>query len=422
LASWNKGNGASIAETPTNCSYDSDATTLSGFPPNRETYISMENIKEVAMKFDTLSVHAAAERDATGAIAPPLHLSTIYEHGPAAEILNGFFYVRADNPIQHRLESALASVEGGQAALVFASGVAAGATYLQSLPFGSHVLFSSDLFYGFRAMASSFLTQWGLEWSEIDMSDPIAIQGALRPNTRSIWAEMPTNPSMRIVDLAAIARIAHDAGANFIVDSTFSTPALLQPLALGADVVLHSTTKYLGGHSDVQGGALVFALQDELFAATAHCRKILGSVAAPFNSWLVLRGLRTLSARMRVHSANAQAVADFLESSPHVAEVLYPGLVSSAGHSLAKEQMSGFGGMLSFRPRGGRSASLDVASRVQLFINAGSFGGSESLIQHAASAMHPADGIPDDLLRLSIGLEHPEDLIADLKQSLESIH
>jgi cystathionine gamma-synthase len=224
---------------------------------------------------------------------------------------------------------------------------------------------------------------------------------------------------MKIIDIAAIAKIAHAAGAQLLVDSTFPTPALLRPLTLGADVTLHSTTKYLGGHSDVQGGALVFARRDEQFAQTTNIRKMLGSVAAPFNSWLVLRGLRTLPARMRVHSANAMAVAVFLESHPHVAEVLYPGLSSNSGHCLAKEQMNGFGGMLSFRVKGDRTRAIEIASRVRLFINAGSLGGSESLIQHAVSVMRPADNIPDDLLRVSVGLEHPDDLIADLKQALE---
>jgi cystathionine gamma-synthase len=287
------------------------------------------------------------------------------------------------------------------------------------MPRGSHVLFSHDLFYGFRAMAPSFLPNWGIEWSEVDMTNLAAVRAALRPETRVVWAEMPTNPLMKIIDIAAIAELAHGGGAQLLVDSTFPTPALLRPLKLGADVILHSTTKYLGGHSDVHGGALVFARSDEAFAKTTNIRKMLGSVAAPFNSWLVLRGLRTLAARMDVHSKNAMAVAEFLESQPQVEEVLYPGLHSTSGHVLAKQQMSGFGGMLSFRVKGGPTRAIETASRVRLFINAGSLGGSESLIQHAVSIMHPADNIPDDLLRVSVGLEHSDDLITDLKQALE---
>ncbi len=378
----------------------------------------MGNPEESSMKFETIAVHAGAERDSTGAIAPPLHLSTNFEHSPSGETLNGFLYVRIDNPVQRRLENALTSVEGGQTALVFASGAAAGATYLQSLPSGSHVLFSDDLFYGFRAMAPSFLPHWGIEWSEVDMTDLAAVRAGIRSNTKLVWAELPTNPLMKIIDVAAIAKIAHSAGAQLLVDSTFPTPALLRPLPLGADVTLHSTTKYLGGHSDVQGGALVFAQRDEQFAQASNIRKMLGSVAAPFNSWLVLRGLRTLPTRMRVHSANAMAVAVFLESHPQVAEVLYPGLPSNPGHRVAKEQMTDFGGMLSFRAKGGGNRAIEIASQVRLFINAGSLGGSESLIQHAVSVMHPADNIPNDLLRVSVGLEHPDDLIADLRQAL----
>ena len=370
------------------------------------------------MRFETMAVHAGGERDETGAIAPPLHLSSNYEHGPSGEILHGYLYARKDNPIQRRLEKALAEVEGGQASLVFASGVAAGAAYLQSLPPGSHVLFSDDLFYGFREMAPSFLPRWGIEWSHADMTDLAAVRAALRPATRLIWAETPTNPMMKVQDIAGLAKVARNRGVQLLVDSTFPTPALLRPLSLGADVTLHSTTKYLGGHSDVQGGALVFARRDETLSQITQIRTSLGSVAAPFGSWLVLRGLRTLAARMRVHSANAMIVAAFLELNPSVAEVLYPGLVSNAGHFIAKEQMEDFGGMLSFRIRGGRARAIEVASRVRLFINAGSLGGSESLIQHAVSVMHSAGAVPEDLLRVSVGLEHPEDLVADLKQAL----
>jgi cystathionine gamma-synthase len=267
-------------------------------------------------------------------------------------------------------------------------------------------------------MAPSFLPRWGIEWSKADMTDLGAVRAAMRPATSLVWAETPTNPMMKVQDIAGLAEIAHKAGARLLVDSTFPTPALLRPLSLGADVVLHSTTKYLGGHSDVQGGALIFARRDETLLQITQIRTLLGSVAAPFSSWLVLRGLRTLPARMRVHSANAITVAAFLEQHPLVADVFYPGLTSNPGHPIAKQQMRDFGGMLSFRAKGGKARAIDVASRVRLFINAGSLGGSESLIQHAVSVMTPAGAIPEDLLRVSVGLEHPEDLIADLKQAL----
>jgi cystathionine gamma-synthase len=370
------------------------------------------------MRFETLAVHAGGERDETGAITPPLHLSMNYEHSPDGEPPREYLYARIDNPIQRRLEDAFSAVEGGEASLVFASGVAAGAAVLQSLLPGSHVLFSDDLFYGFRELIPNFFSRWSLEWSEADLSDLGATQAAMRPETRLIWAETPTNPMMKIQDLSGLAEIAHAKGAQLLVDSTFSTPALLRPLTLGADITLHSTTKYLGGHSDVQGGALIFARKDEQVAQVRQVRKLLGGVASPFSSWLILRGLRTLAARMRIHSANAHAVASFLESHSQVAEVLYPGLPSNAGYLLAGKQMSDFGGMLSFLVKGGRARAIEVASRARLFINAGSLGGPESLIHHAASFMRSAENIPDNLLRLSVGLEHPSDLIDDLAQAL----
>lgn len=289
---------------------------------------------------------------------------------------------------------------------------------LQSLPPGSHVLLPDDLFYGFRSMTSSFLPRWGLTWSTVDMTDLSAVRAALRPDTRLVWAETPSNPLLKITDVAGLAAIARPAGAQLLVDSTFPTPALLRALALGADITLHSTTKYLGGHSDVQGGALVFARRDEQVDRVAQIRTLLGSVAAPLSSWLVLRGLRTLAARMPVHARNAETLARALAAHPRVAEVLYPALPAHPGHAIAARQMAGFGGMLSFRVRGGRRAAIDAAARVKLFINAGSLGGPESLIQHAASVMHPAGSIPDDLLRVSVGLEHADDLLADLEQAL----
>ncbi|MGA7629710.1 MAG: PLP-dependent transferase [Terriglobales bacterium] len=370
------------------------------------------------MQFETLAVHSGAERDETGAVAPPLHFSTNYEHNPDGVPARDFLYIRFGNPMERRLEGALSAVEGGAAALVFASGVAAGASYLESLPSGSHVLFSDDLFYGFRDLAPDFLPRWGIEWSYVDMTDLNAVRTELRPNTRVVWAETPTNPLMKIYDLTGLATLAHERGAQLLVDSTFPTPALLRPLTLAADITLHSTTKYIGGHSDVQGGALVFAKQGEQVSQIRQIRKLLGSVASPFSSWLILRGLRTLAARMRIHSANARAIASFLESHSQVAEVFYPGLPSNPGYLLASKQMSDFGGMLSFRVKGGRAQAIEIASRARLFINAGSLGGPESLIHHAVSFMKSPGLTPDDLLRLSVGLEHPSDLIDDLKQAL----
>ena len=328
------------------------------------------------MKFQTRAVHAGGKPDpATGAIAPPIHLSTTFEHGPAGERPGGYMYIREGNPTQTRLEEALAQIEGGQAALVFASGLAAGAACLQALAPASHVVFPDDMYYGFRTIAQEFLPRWGMESTAVDMADLARVRAAMRPTTRVVWAETPSNPLMKVVDLAALASIAREAGASLIVDGTFATPALQRPLELGADAVLHATTKYLGGHSDVQGGALILRERGDAAGRIEHIRHILGAVSSPFNSWLVLRGLRSLSCRMDRHSSNGLALARALAAHPGVEAVHYPGLESHPGHAIAARQMSGFGGMLSFRVRGGRDAAIRVASRVRLFTNATSLGG-----------------------------------------------
>lgn len=380
-----------------------------------------------APRLETLLVRAGAEVDpASGAIAPPIHLSTTFEHGPAGEEPFGYSYVRVDNPTQRRLEEALAIIEGGEGALVFGSGLGAAAACLQSLEPGGHVLYGNDVYHGTRDILREFCPRWGLAASEVDLADLDAVGRALRPETRMVWAETPTNPSLRIADLAALARLAHDARAELVVDSTFATPVLQRPLELGADRVLHSTTKYLGGHSDVQGGALVFARRDQTFDAVARLRLTLGAVASPFNSWLVLRGLRSLACRMERHSANAAALATALEAHPRVEKVFYPGLPSHPGHEIARRQMSAFGGMLSLSVAGTktlspREAALAVAARVRLMTNATSLGGTETLIEHRASTEGPHSPTPDNLLRISVGLEHADDLIADLVAALDAL-
>jgi cystathionine gamma-synthase len=372
------------------------------------------------MRFETIVVHAGAEVDPeTGAVAPPIHLSTTYEHGPAAEAPRGYLYTREGNPTQSRLETALSALEGGEA-VVFSSGVAAGTAFLQSLPPQSHVIFHDDIYYAFRAIAKEFLPRWGVETTEVDMSDLGRVRKALRPNTRALWTESPSNPLLKIVDIEAVARLASEAGARLIVDGTFATPVLQHPLTLGAHAVLHSTTKYLGGHSDVQGGALIFRSGDELKERALHVRHLLGAVASPFSSWLVLRGLRSLVCRVERHCSNALAVARALASHPAVEVVHYPGLPSHRGHEIAKRQMTGFGGVLSFRVKGGRAEAIGVASRVKLFTNATSLGGTESLLEHRASSEGPDSTTPQNLLRLSVGLEHSDDLIEDLMQALET--
>ena len=396
-----------------------DRKTLitSSIPSDRE---ATRNAAQHALKLrlETIAVHAGAETDsATGALSPPLHLSTTFEHGPAAEAIHGFMYAREKNPTQSRLEAALRELEGGTCALVFSSGMAAAAALLQTLAPGSHVLFSDDIYIDMRNLIRNFLPLWQIESTTADLRDVRALRAAIRPNTKLVWIETPSNPLMRIIDISAIAEIARSAGAQLLVDNTFASPILQRPLALGADVVLHSTTKYCGGHSDVLGGCLVVKSR-ELFDKLFHVREILGAVASPFNSWLILRGLRSLPCRMDRHSANAAAVAAALSACPAVEAVYYPGLPSHLGHEIARRQMKSFGGMLSFLVRGGRADALRVASRVRLFVNATSLGGVESLIEHRASSEGKASNAPDNLLRLSIGLEHPDDLIEDLLQAL----
>ncbi len=371
------------------------------------------------MHFDTKAIHAGAHVDEeTGAIAPPLHLSTTFERTEEGEASRGYSYVRDGNPTQSRLEQALAAIESAAGALAFGSGMAAGAALLQTLPRDAHVLLPDDCYYGYRALAEESFERWGLTFDFVGMEDLDAVRRLLRPQTKLIWAEKPSNPLMKIVDLSALAEIAHGHGAKFVVDGTFATPALQRPIELGADVVLHSTTKYLGGHSDVQGGSVAFREQDAWFDAVSHARKLIGGVASPFNSWLVLRGIRTLSARMRVHSENAMAVARFLSAHDRVEAVYYPGLESHPRHEVARRQMSAFGGMLSFLVRGTRADALAVAARTRLFIRATSLGGTESLIEHRNSSEGPGSRTAQNLLRVSVGLEHAGDLIGDLARAL----
>jgi cystathionine gamma-synthase len=372
------------------------------------------------MKVETLAVHAGAAPDpATGAVAPPIHLSTTFEHGPESENLRGYSYIRENNPTQVRLEEALAAIEGGEAALVFASGMAAGTAFLQAQPVGAHVLFQDDLYYDFRNVARDYLPRWGMSASAVDMTDLAAVRAGLRPETRLVWLETPSNPLMKVCDIAAIAEMAHAAGARVLVDGTFAPPTIQRPLDLGADAVMHSTTKYLGGHSDVQGGGLVLKKKDELYEQARHNRKVLGGVASPFGSWLVLRGIRSLGCRVERHCANALAVARALAGHRAVSAVHYPGLETHAGHSVARRQMKAFGGMLSLQVKGGRAAAVAVVSKVRLFLSATSLGGTESLIEHRRSSEGPTSATPDDLLRVSVGLEHPDDLVADLVQALD---
>lgn len=377
----------------------------------------------MTMKFDTLAVHAGAEPDAqTGALAPPIHLSTTFRHGPAGERNDGLEYQREDHPTQRRLQDALAALEDGGCALAFASGMAAITAMLESLPSGSRAIIPDDCYSGLRALAREFLPERGIETIAVDLGDLDAARAACAQGAALVWVETPSNPRMKICDIAALARIAHAHDALLVCDNTFATPVLQRPLQLGADVVMHSTTKYFGGHSDVLGGALVFARKDQCHERVAHRRHITGATLAPFSAWLTLRGCRSLPARMRLHCANAARLAAFLVHHSKIERVNYPGLEQHPGHAIAARQMGGnagmFGGMLSVEVHGGREAALKVAGKLKLFCNATSLGGCESLVEHRASIEGKQPVSPQNLLRVSVGLEDAEDLIADWKQAL----
>ncbi len=368
----------------------------------------------------TLAVHAGHEPDAaTGAVAPPIHLATTFRHGPAGERLAGYEYQREGNPTNDRLREALKALEGGEEAMTFASGMAAMATLLESLPAGARVLFPDDCYTGLRMLFAEFLPERGIVPIEVDMADLDAVRAACAQPLAMLWIETPSNPLLKVCDIAALAALGHAAGAVVVADNTFATPLLQRPLALGADIVMHSTTKYFGGHSDVLGGALVFARNDALAQRVAHRLHVTGGVMAPFSAWLTLRGCRSLGARMAMHCANARAVATFLSTHPRVARVNWPGLPAHPGHAIAARQMRDFGAMLSIQLHGGRDAALAVAGRLRVFTNATSLGGCESLVEHRASVEGAHPRSPQDLLRISVGLEDAGDLVADFAQALD---
>ncbi|MDQ3413409.1 MAG: aminotransferase class I/II-fold pyridoxal phosphate-dependent enzyme [Verrucomicrobiota bacterium] len=368
---------------------------------------------------ETIAVHAGRSIDpATGAVAAPIHLSTTFQRAEDGSF-PGFNYTRTGNPNRAALEKALARLEGGAVAAAFASGVATAMSIFQTLSPNDHVIAPLDAYYGIQRVLRDLLARWGLAVGLVDMTDLDAVKRAVRKETRLIWAETPSNPTTRLTDLAAVAEIAHAAGALLACDNTWS-PIIQRPFDLGADLVMHSTTKYIGGHSDVLGGAIVARRDDELFQRLREVQGIGGAVPAPFDCWLVHRGIQTLPWRMRAHSENALRVAQFLESHPHVARVHYPGLASHPQHALARRQMTLFGGMVSCEIKGDRAQAMSVPNDTRIFTRATSLGGVESLIEHRQSIEGPDTRTPDTLLRLSIGLEHADDLIADLDRALSS--
>ncbi len=372
-------------------------------------------------RFETLAVHAGRAADPHhGAVTPSITLATTFERGADGSFPGGHVYTRSSNPNRDALEAALAALEGGATALAFGSGQAATAAVLQSLATGDHVILPSDLYHGTRYLVRDVLARWGLAADFVDLRDLEALRAALRPATRLIWAETPSNPQLRIADLAAIAGIARQHGALFAVDNTWATPLLQRPLEFGADLVMHSTTKYFGGHSDVLGGALILretpngALAERLRAI----QRLSGGVPSPFDCWLLLRSIPTMPARVRLQSESAGRVAAFLAGHPRVEVVNYPGLATHPNHDVAARQMHGFGAMLSFEVRGGEAGAMAVAAAVRLITRATSLGGVETLIEHRASVEGPDTATPRNLLRLSVGLEHVEDLIEDLSDAL----
>jgi cystathionine gamma-synthase len=370
-------------------------------------------------RFETLAVHAGAAPDpVSGAVRPAIQLSTTFERAPDGSFPSGFAYVRDANPNRQALEAALAALEGGAAAVAFASGMAATAAVFQALAPGDHVIAPLDAYYGTAKLLRDQFARWGLEASFVDMTDLAAVRAALRKNTRLLWTETPSNPTIAITDLRAIAELARSAGALSACDNTWATPYLQRPLALGLDLVMHSTTKYLSGHSDVMGGAVVARETGALAERLRALQSSAGAVPSPFDCWLVLRGIRTLPWRMRAHCSNAAAVAAFLSGHPAVERVHYPGLPADPGHRAAQAQMAAGGGMLSFVVRGGRERAFAVAAALRVFTRATSLGGPESLIEHRASIEGPNTRAPEGLLRVSVGLEHPDDLVADLQQAL----
>jgi cystathionine gamma-lyase len=380
------------------------------------------------MRFATRAIHVGQEPDpATGATITPIYQTSTYTQEAPGEH-KGYEYSRTANPTRSALEECVASLEGGEYGLAFASGLAATIATMSLLSPGDHVVAGDDLYGGtYRLFERVLPRTGGLEFTYADTSDPGSVEEALRPETRLLWIETPTNPMLALSDIAELSEMAHERGAIVAVDNTFASPYFQNPLALRADIVLHSTTKYMGGHSDVVGGAVVTSNED-LYEGIRFYQNAAGGVPGPFDSWIVLRGLKTLAIRMRRHEENALAVAEFLRDHPEVETVNYPGLPSHPQHELAKRQMSGFSGMVSFTLKGGAEAAYAAVQRTRIFSFAESLGGVESLITHPATMTHAAipkeqreaRGVTDGLVRLSVGIEDKEDLIADLDQALGS--
>ncbi|MFJ8308467.1 MULTISPECIES: cystathionine gamma-synthase [unclassified Streptomyces] len=386
--------------------------------------MSHTHADDAVKNFETIAIHAGNTADPlTGAVVPPIYQVSTYKQDGVGGLRGGYEYSRSANPTRTALEENLAALEGGRRGLAFASGLAAEDCLLRTLltP-GDHVVIPNDAYGGTFRLFAKVVSRWGVEWSVADTSDPASVRAAVTDRTKVIWVETPSNPLLGITDIAAVAQVASDAGARLVVDNTFASPYLQQPLSLGADIVVHSLTKYMGGHSDVVGGALV-TNSTEIGEELAYHQNAMGAVAGPFDSWLVLRGIKTLPVRMDRHSENAGKVAEMLTRHAKVTQVLYPGLPGHPGHDIAAKQMRAFGGMVSFRVEGGEQAAVEVCNRAKLFTLGESLGGVESLIEHPgrmthASVVGSALEVPADLVRVSVGIENADDLLADLQQAL----
>ena len=373
------------------------------------------------LRFETRAIHAGQEPDVPyGAVNVPIYQNATYAQ-PEVGMPKVWDYARGGNPTREAFQQALASLEGGASGFAFSSGLGAETTLLLTLRPGDHVVLADDVYGGTYRLLSRVLGEWGMRFSTADLTDIAAVGAAMTPDTKLLWVETPSNPMLKIVDIARVSAAAHEHGARVVVDNTFATPALQRPLALGADAVVHSVTKYIGGHSDLIGGAIVTS-DDEWIDRLGFLVNAVGAVPGPMDSSLALRGLKTLAVRMRAHCAGARAIAAFLATHPAVTQVVYPGLESHPGHQIAERQMADFGGMVSFRV-GDADTALRVARRTELFFLAESLGGVESLIEvpgpmtHASVAGSPLE-VPADLVRLSVGIEHPDDLIDDLDRAL----
>jgi cystathionine gamma-synthase len=379
-------------------------------------------LKAGTERLETLAIHGGGGPDeSTGAVIAPIHLSTTFERSDDGSYPHGFRYTREGNPNRDALERTVALLEGGSAAAAFSSGSAAASAAFRSLlrP-GEHAVVPDDMYHGIRKLLLQVLQPWGVRVSTVDMTDLAAVERVLTQESRLVWIETPSNPLLKITDVAAVAELARSAGARVVCDATWSPLRLLPAFELGADLVLHATTKYLAGHSDVLGGVLITGEQDGLFERIRSLQRSEGAVPSPFDCWLALRGIKTLPYRLRAQQENAAKVAHVLAGHPRIARVFYPGLVGHAGNELARRQMAGFGAMMSFRVTGGEEAATEVAARVKLITRATSLGGVETLIEHRASIEGPESPTPRDLLRLSVGLEHPDDIIEDLVQALRA--